>query len=44
MVSATLVVMVAFAGIAPTGVFAFVMAQLVGMVAAVSLARWFWRS
>jgi len=33
-----------FAGIAPTGVFAFVMAQLVGMVAAVSLARWFWRS
>jgi glycerol uptake facilitator-like aquaporin len=33
-----------FAGIAPAGVFAFVMAQLVGMVAAVSLARWLWRS
>ena len=29
-----------FAGIAPAGVFAFVMAQLVGMVAAVSLAGW----
>jgi glycerol uptake facilitator-like aquaporin len=33
-----------FAGIAPSGVAAFIAAQLVGMLAAVSLARWFWRS
>jgi len=31
-----------FAGIAPSGVTAFVAAQLVGMLAAVLLARWFW--
>ena len=33
-----------FAGIAPTGVAAFIVAQLVGMLAAVVLARWFWRT
>jgi glycerol uptake facilitator-like aquaporin len=33
-----------FAGIAPAGVIAFIAAQLVGMLAAVSLARWLWRS
>lgn len=33
-----------FAGIAPSGVIAFVCAQLLGMLAAVMLARWFWRS
>ena len=32
-----------FAGIAPTDVAAFIAAQLVGMVAAVVLGRWFWR-
>jgi glycerol uptake facilitator-like aquaporin len=32
-----------FAGIAPAGVAAFILAQLVGMLAAVCLARWFWR-
>jgi hypothetical protein len=32
-----------FAGIAPAGVAAFILAQLVGMLAAVWLARWFWR-
>jgi glycerol uptake facilitator-like aquaporin len=32
-----------FAGIAPAGVAAFIVAQLVGMLAAVCLARWFWR-
>jgi glycerol uptake facilitator-like aquaporin len=32
-----------FAGIAPAGVAAFIAAQLVGMVAAVSLGRWLWR-
>lgn len=32
-----------FAGIAPAGVLAFILAQLVGMVAAVVLARWLWR-
>ncbi len=32
-----------FAGIAPTGVAAFIAAQLVGMVAAVALGRWFWQ-
>ena len=31
-----------FAGIAPAGVVAFVAAQLVGMLAAVALGRWFW--
>lgn len=31
-----------FAGIAPTGVVAFIAAQLVGMLAAVSLGRWLW--
>jgi glycerol uptake facilitator-like aquaporin len=33
-----------FAGIAPTGVVAFVAAQLVGMLAAVILGRWLWRT
>jgi glycerol uptake facilitator-like aquaporin len=32
-----------FAGIAPTGVVAFITAQFVGMLAAVVLGRWFWR-
>jgi glycerol uptake facilitator-like aquaporin len=31
-----------FAGIAPSGVIAFVIAQFVGMLAAVLLGRWFW--
>jgi glycerol uptake facilitator-like aquaporin len=33
-----------FAGIAPAGVVAFIAAQLVGMLAAVVLGRWFWRT
>jgi len=33
-----------FAGIAPGGVVAFVVAQLAGMLAAVTLSRWLWRS
>jgi glycerol uptake facilitator-like aquaporin len=33
-----------FAGIAPTGVLAFIAAQLVGMLAAVVLGRWLWRT
>ena len=33
-----------FAGIAPTGVVAFITAQLVGMLAAVVLGRWLWRT
>ena len=33
-----------FAGIAPTGVFAFIAAQFVGMLAAVALGRWLWRA
>jgi glycerol uptake facilitator-like aquaporin len=32
-----------FAGIAPTGVVAFITAQLIGMLAAVVLGRWLWR-
>jgi glycerol uptake facilitator-like aquaporin len=32
-----------FAGIAPGGVAAFICAQLIGMLAAVGLARWLWR-
>jgi glycerol uptake facilitator-like aquaporin len=32
-----------FAGIAPAGVVAFILAQLAGMVAAVLLGRWVWR-
>jgi glycerol uptake facilitator-like aquaporin len=32
-----------FAGIAPTGVVAFIAAQLIGMLAAVVLAHWLWR-
>jgi glycerol uptake facilitator-like aquaporin len=32
-----------FAGIAPTGVIAFICAQLVGMLSAVTVARWLWR-
>ena len=31
-----------FAGIAPSGVLAFILAQLVGMFTAVALARWLW--
>jgi glycerol uptake facilitator-like aquaporin len=33
-----------FAGIAPTGVVAFIAAQFVGMLAAVVLGRWLWRA
>jgi glycerol uptake facilitator-like aquaporin len=33
-----------FAGIAPTGVVAFIAAQFIGMLAAVALNRWLWRS
>jgi glycerol uptake facilitator-like aquaporin len=33
-----------FAGIAPAGVIAFILAQMAGMAAAVALARWFWRA
>jgi glycerol uptake facilitator-like aquaporin len=33
-----------FAGIAPGGVAAFIAAQLLGMLAAVGLGRWLWRS
>ena len=33
-----------FAGIAPTGVVAFIAAQFVGMLVAVVLGRWFWRT
>ncbi len=33
-----------FAGIAPTGVAAFIAAQFVGMLAAVVLSRWLWRT
>jgi glycerol uptake facilitator-like aquaporin len=32
-----------FAGIAPTGVVAFIFSQLAGMLAAVMLSRWLWR-
>jgi glycerol uptake facilitator-like aquaporin len=32
-----------YAGIAPAGVLAFIVAQIVGGVAAVLLARWQWR-
>ena len=33
-----------FAGIAPAGVLAFIMAQLAGAVAAVAIARWLWEN
>ncbi len=33
-----------FAGIAPTGVAAFIVAQLIGMLAAFLLGRWLWRA
>jgi len=33
-----------FAGIAPAGVFAFICAQLLGTLAAVTLGRWLWRA
>jgi glycerol uptake facilitator-like aquaporin len=33
-----------FAGIAPANVAAFIAAQLAGMIAAVALGRWLWRS
>jgi glycerol uptake facilitator-like aquaporin len=32
-----------FAGIAPSGVLSFVIAQFAGMLAALGLARWMWR-
>jgi glycerol uptake facilitator-like aquaporin len=32
-----------FAGIEPAGVMAFIIAQLIGMLAAVMLGRWFWK-
>jgi glycerol uptake facilitator-like aquaporin len=32
-----------FAGIAPAGVIPFIAAQLIGMFAALTVARWFWR-
>ena len=32
-----------YAGIAPAGVLAFIVAQLFGALAAVALARWLWR-
>jgi glycerol uptake facilitator-like aquaporin len=32
-----------FAGIAPAGIVAFIAAQLVGMLAAVAVARWLWK-
>ena len=33
-----------FAGIAPAGVVAFIIAQLAGMLVAVAVAKWLWRS
>jgi glycerol uptake facilitator-like aquaporin len=33
-----------FAGIAPTGIVAFIAAQLIGMLAAVVLGRWLWQT
>jgi glycerol uptake facilitator-like aquaporin len=33
-----------YAGIAPAGVVAFIIAQLLGVLAAVTLARWLWRA
>jgi glycerol uptake facilitator-like aquaporin len=33
-----------FAGIAPAGVLAFIIAQIVGMLAAVGISRWLWRT
>jgi glycerol uptake facilitator-like aquaporin len=33
-----------FAGIAPGGVAAFIVAQLLGMLAAVMLGRWLWKA
>jgi glycerol uptake facilitator-like aquaporin len=33
-----------FAGIAPAGVLAFIVAQMLGMLAAVIVARWLWRA
>jgi glycerol uptake facilitator-like aquaporin len=33
-----------FAGIAPTGVVAFIIAQLVGMATAILLGNWLWRA
>ena len=33
-----------FAGIAPAGVAAFIVAQLAGMLAAVVISRWLWRA
>jgi hypothetical protein len=32
-----------FAGIAPAGVVAFIVAQLAGMLAATLVSRWLWR-
>jgi glycerol uptake facilitator-like aquaporin len=33
-----------FAGIAPAGVLAFIIAQMVGMLAALRISRWLWRT
>jgi glycerol uptake facilitator-like aquaporin len=33
-----------FAGIAPTGVIPFIVAQVIGMLAALGIGRWLWRS
>jgi hypothetical protein len=33
-----------FAGIAPVGVLAFIVAQLAGTLVAVAIARWLWRT
>jgi glycerol uptake facilitator-like aquaporin len=33
-----------FAGIAPAGVTAFIVAQMAGMLVAVAVASWLWRS
>jgi len=33
-----------FAGIAPAGVLAFIIAQMIGMLAAVGISRWLWRT
>jgi hypothetical protein len=33
-----------FAGIVPSGVAAFVLAQIAGMLAAVAIGRWLWQA
>jgi len=32
-----------FVGVAPTGVLAFIISQLIGMIVAVILGRWLWQ-